>query len=107
MAISPIGGAGSVAPIDFPKLDGAGSSGAAGAAKDSKSFGDSLTGALDNLQSTQAKSDDLAMQVATGQLTDIHDYMIAANQAEIATQLTVAVKNKAVESFNQIMNMQV
>ena len=47
------------------------------------------------------------MQMATGQLTDIQDYMIAANKAEIATQLTVAVRNKAVEAFNQIMNMQV
>jgi flagellar hook-basal body complex protein FliE len=47
------------------------------------------------------------MQVATGQLTNIHDYMIAANQAELATQLTVAVRNKAVDAFNQVMNMSV
>ena len=47
------------------------------------------------------------MQMATGQLTDVHDYMIAANQSEIATQLTVAVRNKAVDAFNQIMNMNI
>lgn len=102
MAIAPIGGGTSIQPIEFPKLDSAGTNKAEGG-----SFGDKLTGAIGDLQKTQAKSDDLAMQVATGQLTDIHDYMIAANQAEIATQLTVAVKNKAVDAFNQIMNMQV
>ncbi|MDQ1499053.1 MAG: flagellar hook-basal body complex protein FliE, partial [Actinomycetota bacterium] len=42
---------------------------------------------------------------ATGDLTNVHDYMIAATEASLATQLTVAVRNKAVEAFNQIMNM--
>lgn len=104
MPISPIGGStGAIQPIEFPKID------TGGDAKSTQkaNFGDSLTNALENLQKTQSKADDLSMQVATGQLTNIHDYMIAANQAELATQLTVAVRNKAVESFNQVMNMQI
>jgi len=101
VAISPIGASTPLQPIEFPKIGGAGK------AEGASNFGDKLTGAIDNLQQTQTKSDDLAMQVATGKLTNIHDYMIAANQAEIATQLTVAVRNKAVDAFNQIMNMQV
>ncbi len=101
MSISGIGGSSPIAPIEWPAATGT------GGAQQSNDFGDRLTGAIDSLQQTQNKSDDLAMQVATGDLTDIHDYMIAANQAEIATQLTVAVRNRAVEAFNQIMNMQV
>jgi flagellar hook-basal body complex protein FliE len=31
--------------------------------------------------------------------------MIAATQASLATELTVAVRNKAVEAFNSIMSM--
>lgn len=103
--ISPINGG--VSPIEFPRIEGTpGISGTPETGKAGSSFGDSLAGAIDQLQQTESKSDDLAMKVATGELTDIHDYMIAANQAQIATQMTVAVRNKAVESFQQIMNMQ-
>ena len=75
------------------------------AANGAGSFGQSLTKALDSLQGAQAKADRLAVSAATGDLTNVHDYVIAATEASLATQLTVAVRNKAVEAFNQIMNM--
>ena len=79
---------------------GAGATGAQG-------FGHTLTNAIEGLQGLQTKADNLAVQAATGDLTNVHDYMIAATQASLATELTVAVRNKAVEAFNQIMNMAV
>jgi flagellar hook-basal body complex protein FliE len=106
MAISPIGGGSSaITPIEFPTLDKTTTPSTGGT--QGANFGDKLSGALESLQESQSTSDDLSMQVATGKLTNIHDYMIAANQAELATQLTVAVKNKAVDAFNQVMNMSV
>jgi len=75
------------------------------AAANTQSFGQTLNQALDSLSGAQAKADNLAIQASTGNLTNVHDYMIAATEASLATQLTVAVRNKAVESFNQIMNM--
>ncbi|HEV8625107.1 MAG TPA: flagellar hook-basal body complex protein FliE [Acidimicrobiia bacterium] len=81
--------------------------GAAGAVSGTQSFGQTLVKALDGLQGAQTKADGLAVQAATGDLTNVHDYMIAATEASLATELTVAVRNKAVEAFNQIMNMAV
>jgi flagellar hook-basal body complex protein FliE len=69
-------------------------------------FGSALAKGLDTLQGLQSTSDNLAVKAATGDLTDVHDYMIAANEATVATQLTVAVRNKAVEAFTEIMRMQ-
>jgi flagellar hook-basal body complex protein FliE len=72
-----------------------------------QSFGTMVTNGLDNLQQAQGSADSLAKQAATGDLTDLHDYMIASTQASLATELTVAVRNRAVESFQEIMRMQI
>ena len=83
---------------------GAGVAAGAGAAK--PDFGGMVASGLEKLQSAQATSDNLAVKATTGDLTDVHDYMIAANEASLATQMTVAVRNKAVEAFTEIMRMQ-
>ncbi|MFF5232016.1 flagellar hook-basal body complex protein FliE [Dactylosporangium sp. NPDC000521] len=69
-------------------------------------FGAVVAQGLQRLQQVQDTADDLAVRAATGSLTDVHDYMIAATEANLATSLTVAVRNRALESFNEIMRMQ-
>lgn len=71
------------------------------------SFGDLVLDGLDRLEGVQDRSDQLAVQAATGDLQSIHDYTIAATEAAVTTQVTVAVRNKAVEAFTEIMRMQV
>jgi flagellar hook-basal body complex protein FliE len=70
-------------------------------------FGQLVTDRLEALQGLHKTSDDFAVQAATGDLKDVHDYMIAASESSVATELTVAVRNKAVEAFTEIMRMQV
>ena len=100
MTISPIGPIGPV--TGTPSITAPGGAGATGGG----GFASAMSNGLDQLQQLQSKSDDLAVKAATGSLTDVHDYMIASTQASLATQLTVAVRNKAVEAFNDIMRMQ-
>ena len=80
---------------------------AADAANGTAATGNAFTNALDALQGTQNATDSLAQAAATGNLTDIHNYTIAATEASLTTQLTVAVRDRAVESFNEIMRMQI
>jgi flagellar hook-basal body complex protein FliE len=101
------GGAGPAGPAGTGAIPPGDTVGAAGAATGQQGFGSALTRALDGLQATQTKADNLAVQAATGDLTNVHDYMIAATEASLATELTVAVRNKAVEAFTSIMNMPV
>ena len=84
-----------------------GSTAAPKAAASGHEFGNLVLDGIDRLEQVQDKSDQLAVKAATGDLNAIHDYTIAATEASVTTQLTVAVRNKAVEAFNEIMRMQV
>ena len=105
--ISPLSGLSATLPLGGAAAPaGAGAGAAAGAAAtDPAAFGNAVTQGLDKLQAMHSTTDSLAVQAVTGNLADIHDYTIAANEAAVATQLTVAVRNKAVDAFTEIMRM--
>ncbi len=95
MIIAGVGAAGAT-PFVPPSLSGptpAGGSGFAGALSDVSK----LTGAADSL----------AEGVATGTLTDVHQFTAAAAKAQLGVELTVALRNRAVEAYQEIMRMQV
>jgi flagellar hook-basal body complex protein FliE len=120
-----MGAIGSILGIGFPGAAGvnpaaaAATNPAAGAANAASSvagtaatngsgdFGNVIASALDGLQGVQSNADGLAVKAATGDLNDVHDYMIAASEASLATEFTVALRDRAVEAFNQIMGMQI
>jgi len=71
----------------------------------SADFGNMVLDGIERLEGVQDRADQLSVQAATGKLSNIHDYTMAATEAQVTTQLTVAVRNKAVEAFNEIMRM--
>ena len=110
MPISPIGAiavpnAAALAPT--APTAGARSASAVGQGSEAVGGGGNLfTDTLQQASEAQGKSDDLITQAATGKLNDLTSVMTAMTEAQLQTQLTVAVRNKAVESFNEIMRMQ-
>ena len=70
-------------------------------------FGDSIGSALTSLSNAESRADAAALAGATGDLSSVSDYMVAATEAQLATEVTVAVRNRAIEAFNDIMRMQV
>ena len=79
--------------------------GAQAAATRGSSFADAIGQGLDQVDSLDRTAADKAVKAATGDLTDVHDYVMAATQAQVATELTTTVRNKALEAFNDIMRM--
>ena len=111
---SPIAGIGMSFPIfDASNVGGttdvtgiAGAAGTTGTQSSSGAdFASVLASSVDELQATQKTADSLATQAATGDLKDVHDYMIASNEAALATEMVVTIKNQAVSAFNEIMRM--
>jgi flagellar hook-basal body complex protein FliE len=69
--------------------------------------GNAFTNGLKQVEQSLAQADSLGQQLATGQLSDVHVYMAAASKANLAVQMTVALRDKAVEAYQEIMRMQV
>ena len=93
------------AAVAGPDLAGPDAAGAP-AGSTSSGFAAMLEKGITAVESAQSKADGLAVHAATGDLTDIHDYTIAAAQAELVTQLATTIRTKGVDAFNQIMGMQ-
>ena len=70
-------------------------------------FSQLLSQGLQHLQGLHTQTDQLALKASTGDLNALHDYTITATEASVATQLTTAVRNKALEAFQEIMRMSV
>ncbi|WP_271177630.1 flagellar hook-basal body complex protein FliE [Leifsonia poae] len=101
-AIGNTAAVGALDPASALSATAASGTGATGGA----SFGNALTGAVDNLQQLQGTSDSLAIKAVTGDLTDIHDATLASSRAQVTLELVAGVRNKAVDAFNEIMRMQ-
>jgi flagellar hook-basal body complex protein FliE len=98
--LSGVAGTSAVSPLDGT------AGGTAGTAAPNTDFAGLLSKGLENVQATQSNADSLAVQVADGSLKDPAQYTMAATEASLALQLTMAVRNKGLEAFQEIMRMQ-
>ncbi|MGE5591745.1 MAG: flagellar hook-basal body complex protein FliE [Bacillota bacterium] len=94
----------------LPPLGGAASAAAGGAAEATgadggPTFAQVLQNTLNQVAQLQATADQAAQQVATGQAQDLHTAMIAAEKATLALDLTVQVRNKVLEAYQEIMRL--
>lgn len=71
------------------------------------SFGDYLKSALNSVNQLQTDSTQIGIDFAAGKTDNIHEVMIAGEKADIAMQLTMQIRNKVVEAYNEIMRMQI
>ncbi|MCK9997081.1 MAG: flagellar hook-basal body complex protein FliE [Candidatus Krumholzibacteria bacterium] len=71
------------------------------------SFVDQLKNAMTEVNDLQARRETMVEQVVTGEATEVHDVMIAAKESQLAFELLLEVRNKLLESYQEIMRMQV
>ena len=76
-------------------------------ANGAKSFSEFLGDALNEVNSLEKQSYDAVNNLAAGKIQDLSEVTIAGEKANIALQLTMQIRNKAVEAYQEIMRMQV
>jgi len=77
---------------------------------DNKSFGTFLQSALDAVNETNQLQLDYKkeeLNVALGYSDNTHDLSIAQSKAATAIQYTIAVRDKFLEAYKEIMNIQI
>ena len=70
-------------------------------------FGQALIEAVERVNRMQARADEEAEKIATGQSDDIHAALVAMQEAELSVELTVQVVQRAIEAYREISRMQV
>lgn len=69
-------------------------------------FGDLLTDAIGKTNQLEDQARTAIDQFMTGKGVDVHEVMIASEKASMAFEMVLAVRNKAVQSYQSVMNMQ-
>lgn len=71
-----------------------------------KSFGDYFKSALIKVNELQNESEKYSNLLASGNIDNIHETMIASEKASIALQLAISVQNKVIDAYKEIMRLQ-
>ena len=99
-----------ISELTANQLGGLGaSSGAkeAGGENGAVSFADVLNQAVQNQETLNAQSDVGTLNLLSGNTDDLAGLMIDSKKSEIGVNLTVAIRNKAMDAYKEVMNMQV
>ena len=78
----------------------------ASSANEAKSFGDVFKKAIGELNDTQVAADKAVADLATGQVTDLHQAAIAIGKAETSMKRMLEIRNKAISAYKEIARTQ-
>lgn len=85
--------------VDIGKGDGTGATGA-------PSFGDTLTNAINQVSDAQDHATEMAQRFMRGEPVELHQVMAAGEEAGIALEMMIELRNKVTEAYRTLINMQ-
>jgi flagellar hook-basal body complex protein FliE len=68
-------------------------------------FGEVLQGMLRQTDAAQHRADSMVESLALGEPVDVHQVMLALNEASNATHLALQVRGKLLEAYQELMRM--
>ncbi len=77
------------------------------ASESGENFGEMLMDALKEVNDAQLNSRELQDQIMAGRKVEVHELVFAMERASTAMQLTMQVRNKLLEAYQEIQRMQI
>lgn len=74
---------------------------------ETQSFAQMVSQRLEETNSLQKEADRLTVDFIQGRPVEIHEMLIAAEKADLALRETVAIRDRLIEAYKQIANMQI
>lgn len=75
--------------------------------KTGTSFADIMNDALNQVNELQVESSKMTDSFIAGETDNIHSVIMAGSKANLALQMTMQVRNKVMEAYKEVMNMQI
>jgi len=100
-----IGGADAAKRYTFDIGKGDGATGTAGSIG-GPSFGDTLTKAINQVSDAQDRSADMVQKFIRGEPVELHQVMAAGEEAGIALEMLIELRNKFTDAYRALINMQ-
>jgi flagellar hook-basal body complex protein FliE len=88
-------------------VSGISSIGSIGKTQGESSFTDILSDAINSAREAESTAETENAALLTGETDDLHTPLIEAQKAELALDLAIQIRNKVINAYNQVMNMQV
>jgi flagellar hook-basal body complex protein FliE len=70
-------------------------------------FGRLVLQGLEAVSGAEREADALIQAMASGQPVQPHEVLIATSKAGLSVQMVVAIRDKALEAYQQVMNLQI
>jgi flagellar hook-basal body complex protein FliE len=74
-------------------------------ARDVPSFKETLNGFLKDVNEMQNKAGESIERMAAGEVTDVHQVMMAAEEANVAFNLMMEIRNKVMDAYQEVMRI--
>ncbi|HAU32305.1 MAG: Flagellar hook-basal body complex protein FliE [Desulfotomaculum sp. 46_296] len=72
-----------------------------------QSFGQFLSEQIEKVNEAQLKTEEVTKQFLSGNVQDIHQVLIAAQESKITLQLAVEIRNRVIEAYQEVSRMSV
>lgn len=103
--ILPLGAMSPITPTSLESTPNIGSG--EGTHKAGTDFSKFLKDALNQVDALQTNADAASLQLATGKVQDMSEVMVALEKASLSLSLTVSIRDKVLDAYNQVMRMQI
>ena len=73
--------------------------------KSGPSFKDTLQGFLSDVNTMQVKADESIEKMAAGEITDVHQVMSTVEEANVAFNMMMEIRNKVMDAYQEVMRI--